>query len=74
MDLEEIEIGAKVCSNRDFQDVPCGTEGFIVKDYGEGILIAWDLPNKPYPSHLTPEQVANMWAANPECPFEGWIW
>lgn len=62
-------IGTKVKNIVAFAGVPKGTPGVIVEDYGSGITVAWDLPDKPYPKDKTPEEVAAMWAIDPECPL-----
>jgi hypothetical protein len=45
----EYYVGARVRSLRDFVGVPKGTEGVIDEDYGDGMMVAWDLPDKPLP-------------------------
>jgi hypothetical protein len=45
----EIRIGRRVKALLNFADVPKGTEGVIDQDYGTGVMIAWDLPNRPLP-------------------------
>jgi hypothetical protein len=37
-------IGTRVVSLHDFVGIPKGTEGVIDEDYGDGIMVAWDLP------------------------------
>jgi len=49
MKKEEIRIGLRVRSLVDFSRVPKGTEGVIDQDYGTGIMVAWDLPDRPLP-------------------------
>jgi len=44
-----MKIGTRVKSLRDFAGVPKGTEGVIDEDYGTGVMVAWDLPDKPLP-------------------------
>jgi len=39
----------RVRSLADFAGVPRGTEGILDEDYGSGITIAWDLPERPLP-------------------------
>lgn len=49
MERNEALIGTRVRSLRDFSGVPKGTEGVIDEDYGSGVMVAWDLPNRPLP-------------------------
>jgi len=49
MQLDKAIVGTKVKSLVDFAGVPKGTEGVIDQDYGTGIMVAWDLPNRPLP-------------------------
>jgi hypothetical protein len=49
MEIHEAQVGIRVRSLRDFVGVPCGTEGVIDEDYGEGVMVAWDLPSNPLP-------------------------
>lgn len=65
----QIKIGQRVQSLESFNDVPKGTEGVIIDDYGTGIMIAWDKPDKPYPKDKTPFEVNSMFAINPLCPL-----
>ena len=62
-------LGTKVSVLVDFSGVPKGTEGYVVEDYGSGYMIAWDLPNKPYPHHIPAKTIGEMWAVNHECPL-----
>jgi len=64
-----VDEGQWVKVNRRFVGVDEGTEGVIIEDYGTGITVAWDMPNQPYPSGKTPQQVAEMMAVNPQCPL-----
>ena len=64
-----MNIGDRVRTNREFSGIPVGSEGIIVEDYGSGLTVAWDLPDKPYPNDLMPQQVAQLWAVNPICPI-----
>ena len=73
MEIDQAIIGQKVKSNRDFSGVPKGTDGLIVEDYNTGIKIAWDLPDKPIPKNKTPQEIAKMWAIQPECPLRDWF-
>lgn len=58
----EVKIGQRVRSLETFSGVPEGTEGVIDEDYGTGIMVAWDLPNRPLPpgyvSHNGKPQIA----------------
>lgn len=67
--LTNMKVGARVRSKIEFAGVPKGTEGVVIKDYGSGIIIAWDAERAPYPKGKTPQQVANMAAVDPRCPF-----
>lgn len=49
MTRDEVRIGMRVRSLADFAGVPRGTEGILDEDYGSGITIAWDLPERPLP-------------------------
>jgi len=49
MTRNEVRIGLRVKSNRDFCAVPKGTDGVLDEDYGDGVMIAWDLPDSPLP-------------------------
>lgn len=49
MELAQATVGTRVRANRDFRDVPQGTEGVIDEDYGTGVMVAWDLPSAPLP-------------------------
>lgn len=69
MEKKDIEIGIMVKTNRDFVDVLKGTKGMIIEDYGTGIMIAWDLPNKKPLPNKSPEEILRMYAINPECPL-----
>jgi hypothetical protein len=42
-------IGQRVKTLRGFSGVPEGTEGVIDEDYGSGVTVAWDLPDRPLP-------------------------
>ena len=64
MTKKEIKIGSKVKSLTHFVNINIEQEGIIVEDYGTGILIAW----KPLPINKTPQEIAKMFAVNPECP------
>ena len=47
MEKNKAKIGTKIKSLRDFSGVPKGTEGIIDEDYGKGVMVAWDLPDRP---------------------------
>jgi len=49
MKPEDAIIGTRVRSLVDFAGVPAGTEGVIDQDYGSGVMVAWDLPDRPLP-------------------------
>lgn len=46
---EAFTVGTRVRTRRDFSGVPAGTEGVVDEDYGSGVMIAWDLEDKPLP-------------------------
>ena len=50
MNLAQAVIGCRVRCLRGFSGVPQGTEGVIDEDYGTGVTVAWDLPERPLPS------------------------
>lgn len=64
-----MNIGDRVKLNTAFPNLKKDIEGVVVEDYGTGITIAWDLPNRPYPKDKTPQEVAEMWAVQPDCPL-----
>ncbi len=49
MKLEQIALGRRIRTLVDFSGVPRGTEGVIDEDYGTGVMVAWDLPDRPLP-------------------------
>lgn len=49
MKIEEAKIGTRVKTKVAFSGVPLDTEGVIDDDYGAGVMVAWDLPNRPLP-------------------------
>ncbi len=53
MTKAEARIGTRIRSLRDFAGVPKGTEGVIDEDYGSGVMIAWDLPDRPLPANYS---------------------
>jgi len=46
MTEQEAKTGTRIKSLVEFTGVPKGTEGVIDEDYGNGVMIAWDKPNK----------------------------
>lgn len=46
MKIEQAKVGTRVRSNVEFSGVPAFTEGVIVENYGTGIMVEWDLPDK----------------------------
>lgn len=67
MKIEEAQIGVYVKTLVSWPGVPVNTEGLIVEDYGTGVMVAWDLPNRPLPD-LPPAEIGAMYAINPKCP------
>ena len=45
MTPEQAIVGTRVRSAREFYDVPKGTEGVVVSDYGTGVMVGWHLPD-----------------------------
>lgn len=45
----EFSVGTRVRSTRAFSGVPKGMEGIVDEDYGAGLMVAWDLPDRPLP-------------------------
>lgn len=64
-----MNVGTQVKTKVAWPGVPEGTQGWIVQDYGTGVLVAWNLPDRPYPEDMTLEEVASMPAVNPLCPY-----
>lgn len=56
MERTDALVGARVRSLRDFSGVDEGTEGVIDEDYGSGVVVAWDLEDRPLPEGY-PENV-----------------
>ncbi len=52
MKISEATVGTKVKSNMAFAGVPKYTEGIIDEDYGSGVMVAWDLIDRPLPSNF----------------------
>ncbi len=48
--IEEATVGTRVRSLVDFAGVPRGTEGVVDEDYATGVMVAWDLPDRPLPA------------------------
>lgn len=69
MMINDIVIGKRVKSIGELCGVPAGTEGVIIDDYVSGFTVAWDMPSKPFSVDMTPEEVAKMYAINPDCPL-----
>lgn len=46
----EAIVGTRVRSLVEFSGVRKGTKGVIDEDYGTGVMVAWDLPERPLPS------------------------
>jgi len=69
MNKSDIRIGREVKTNTGFSGVPEGTHGFIIEDYGTGITIGWDKPDRKYPRNLPPETIAQLPATDPQCPL-----
>ncbi len=44
-----MKVGTRVRALRAFVAVPKGTQGIIDEDYGDGVMVAWDLPDHPLP-------------------------
>jgi hypothetical protein len=49
MKIEEAIVGIRVKSLVEFCNIPKGTEGIIDSDYETGVIVAWDLPDRPLP-------------------------
>ncbi len=65
----EVEIGQPVRASQGFMNVPEGTEGVIIEDYGSGVTVGWNRPGRRYPFHLQPNEVAQLPAVDPKCPL-----
>lgn len=68
MNINQAFVGSKVRTLHSFSGVPLGTVGLIVKDYGTGIMVAWDFPDRPLPN-MTVREIAELYAINPMCPL-----
>ena len=63
MNTEDAIVGTRIRSLIDFSGVPAGTEGVIDDDYKTGVMIAWDLPDRPLPPNY------KQWNGKPSfCP------
>lgn len=49
MTPDEAKVETRVKCLRAFVGVPRGTEGVIDEDYGTGVMVAWDFPDRPLP-------------------------
>ena len=67
MTIAQAIIGTRVRSTRDFVDVPKGTEGVVVSDYGTGVMVGWHLPDTEGALPANWKDFAEAWAIN--CPF-----
>lgn len=56
MKESDATVGRRIRTLLEWVGVPAGTEGVIVDDYGTGIIVAWDLPDRPLPD-LPPEDM-----------------
>lgn len=68
LSLDEASVGNKVRCLCDFPSVPMNTIGLIVEDYGTGIMVAWDLSDRPL-GNMTPKEISEMYAVHPRCPL-----
>lgn len=64
-----MKLGNRVRSRIDFNNVPAGTEGIICEDYGTGVTVAWDLPDRPIPNDWSLKDIATAFAVEPKCPL-----
>ena len=51
MDRKEAVVGTRVKTLQAWVGVPVHTEGVIDERYDGGVMVAWDLPDQPLPSH-----------------------
>lgn len=65
-----LKVGDKVRLLSDSYDIPAGTEGYVVEDYGTGISVAWDTVERPYPEHLSAKEVGQLLDSHPLCPIK----
>lgn len=49
MKTDEAPVGVRVWTLWRWAGIPKGMEGVIDEDYGSGVTVAWDLPNRPLP-------------------------
>jgi hypothetical protein len=70
MDVAEAIVGTRVQTMRAWSGVPIDTQGVIVEHYGSGVMVAWDLPDRPLPD-VAPEEMTfeAMPAVRPESPL-----
>ena len=68
LSLDKAVVGNKVRCTCDFPGVPIETMGLIVQDYGTGIMVAWDLSDRPLPD-IPAAEIGEMYALNPKCPL-----
>lgn len=61
-----LPIGTMVKSNRDFVSVPAYSRGMIDEHYDGGVMVAWDLLDRPLPKDW---EYTGQWAATPGVPL-----
>ncbi len=66
MERSEATVGTRVKTLRSWASVPLGAEGVIDEDYGTGITVAWDRPDRPLPAGWKYE---GQWAVAPGVPL-----
>ncbi len=66
MRVRDAVVGARVRSKRAFQGVPKATEGLIDEDYDTGVMVAWDLRDRPLPANW---RYTGQWAGKPGVPL-----
>lgn len=49
MRRQDATVGTRVRTDVEFPGVPRYTEGVIDEDYDTGIMVAWNLPDRPLP-------------------------
>lgn len=60
------KIGTRVRSRREFNGVPSGTEGVVDQTYDGGVMVAWDLRDRPLPDNW---EYRGQWAGEPGVPL-----
>lgn len=65
---DKFKLGTRVETICDWPGVPAGTQGIVCEDYGSGITVAWDLPDRPLPD-LPADEIAKLWAVDHSCPL-----